>query len=444
MNNRFPLLSILAVTLALLITPSQRAAAEVTDEQFKALENSVEKMQQQLQQLVKLHEQDQATHAADQQKIQSLETQLGQTMKTATDAQQKADAAAQVQPVHPVPDSAYASHNFTMVGDAEVQFGKTSGQNSGFLFADFAPIFLFRARDNVLFEAGFDFFLQNGGTPPVNSGTSYNFDLSFATIDYLMNDYMTLVAGQMLLPLGTYSERSAGWLNIFPDNPLPRSILPANGIGVQLRGAAPIGQSGQMLTYSAYAVNGPSSMDGTGAADQLDLNGNVGVKSDGSTANLHSAPAGGGRIGWFLPFKPHYDLELGISGQSGQWDNAGSLLWSAAVLDFSTHISPYFRVNGEVMQSWQQTTDLGTVKPHGWWIQGGYKLAGLNLDLPMISNLELVTRYDTVNDDLGTTTKRNTLGYVYYISNTLWFEGDYEWYHNPDPNRFVFQISYGF
>ena len=36
-------------------------------------------------------------------------------------------------------------------------------------------------------------------------------DLSFATLDYTLNDYMTVVAGDMLLPLGTYSERAAGW-----------------------------------------------------------------------------------------------------------------------------------------------------------------------------------------------------------------------------------------
>jgi hypothetical protein len=40
------------------------------------------------------------------------------------------------------------------------------------------------------------------------------------------------------------------------------------------------------------------------------------------------------------------------------------------------------------------------------------------------------------------------LGYVYYFSNTLLFEGDYELHHSNDPdedhNLFVFQLSYGF
>ena len=52
-------------------------------------------------------------------------------------------------------------------------------------------------------------------------------------------------------------------------------MLPSNGVGAQLRGAVPVGDSGQMLTYSVYGVNGPSSMDGSGNASALDLSGNV-------------------------------------------------------------------------------------------------------------------------------------------------------------------------
>ena len=39
-------------------------------------------------------------------------------------------------------------------------------------------------------------------------------------MDYVMNDYMTFAAGDLMLPLGTYSERGAGWLNKIPDDPL--------------------------------------------------------------------------------------------------------------------------------------------------------------------------------------------------------------------------------
>jgi hypothetical protein len=100
---------------------------------------------------------------------------------------------------------------------------------------------------------------------------------------------------------------------------------------------------------------------------------------------------------------------------------------------------------------------MGTVHAQGGWVQAGYKLAGLNLDveLPLIkiSNIELVGRYDLADDgikqDLSTNTNRETVGFVYYLTNTLWFEGDYEWLQSHGPNKlpsrdYVFQLSYGF
>ena len=297
----------------------------------------------------------------------------------------------------------------------------------------------------VLFEAGFDFVLQNNERP--NAGATTTINLSFAHLDYFMNDYVTLVAGNMLLPLGTYSERVAGWMNKIPDDPLPRDLLPGAGVGAMLRGAVPLGQTGRSVNYSVWGVNGPSSADGTGNADQLDLGGNVGLRSDNAVANLHGKPSGGARLGWFMPFKPHYDLELGLSGQSGEWDDAGRHNWSGGAIDASLHLGANFDIKGEYIRSWYGTEDHGNVRPEGWWLQSGYKLAGLNLPLPVINNMELVGRYDTIHDGLGTRTHRYTLGYIYYFSNTLLFEGDYEFLHSNDPSQkdqLIFQLSYGF
>ncbi len=189
--------------------------------------------------------------------------------------------------------------------------------------ADFAPIFLYRAGDNILFEVGFDAVLQNGQSTNSRHHTtaahSTSFGLSFAQIDYVMNNYMTSEAGQLLLPLGTYSERSAGWLNKIPDDPLAVNLIPGSGVGVELQGAIPAGNSGDYFNYQVYGVNGPSSSDGSGDPTELDLGGNVGLKSDNTVANLHGNPSGGGRLGFFMPFpyKPHYDLEVGVSGQIG-------------------------------------------------------------------------------------------------------------------------------
>lgn len=341
-----------------------------------------------------------------------------------------------------------ATHDYAIIGDAEVQFGKFFHQHGAFQLADFAPIFLFRGGDKILFEAGFDFVLQNNA--PASDGYTTTVNLSFATLDYLINDYVTFVGGDMLLPLGTYSERSAGWLNKFPDAPLPRDVLPGNGVGVELRGAIPIGDRGASVTYSGFVVNGVSSIDGSGRADQLDLGGNVGLTSDGRFANLHGGAGWGGRVATFWPWKPGYDVEIGISGMSNPWDNAGRRQFSALVADWSFHLSPYVEIKGEYMNTWVGTDDHGTIDPDGWWIQAGYKLSGLKLDVPYLNKLELVGRYDTIDDGLGSRTERGTVGGVYYLTNTLWLEGDYEWASNHGPNLalpdygLLFQISYGF
>jgi hypothetical protein len=266
-------------------------------------------------------------------------------------------------------------------------------------------------------------------------------------LDYVLNDYLRFEAGQMLLPLGTYSERNAGWLNKIPDDPLVRDdLLPETGTGVQLRGAASLGQSGQSVTYAIYAVNGPSSGTGTAHAGDLDLTGNV-----GDTPNWHANPSGGGRLGWFRPWHPHYDFELGISGQTGEWSDSGKQQWSAAVVDASLHLGANLEVKGEYINTWLQTDNLGSIRPNGWYIQTGYKLAGLNLDVPYLSNVELVSRYDRENNAQGSKTDRYTVGGIYYISNALLFEADYEWLQShglsplyPFPNRFILQLSYGF
>jgi hypothetical protein len=202
----------------------RQALAAISDEDFQALKAMVQQLNEKVKKLEQSHSQDQQTHEQDQKKIQQLQGQMDQTQQLATNAVQKAEAAAQVQPTHPLPMGPSPTHQYQLAGDAETILGRSQGQSAAFAFADFAPIFLYRANDNVLFEAGFDFLMANNA--PAAPGTAFGWDLSFATLDYLLSDFATFEVGNMLLPLGTYSERSAGWLNKIPDNPMPRGLLP--------------------------------------------------------------------------------------------------------------------------------------------------------------------------------------------------------------------------
>src|ERR1700686_1091559 len=146
MKIRSKILGMLAAGYMMGIALPPRAAAEVSDEDFNALKEAVRQLSEKVQKLEQKHEEDQKVHEQDQQKIQQLQKnaetasqmklKLGrleeqvEAQKTATEAQGKAVAAAQMQPVAPVPSGALATHNFTLAGDAEVQFGKVSGEHS--------------------------------------------------------------------------------------------------------------------------------------------------------------------------------------------------------------------------------------------------------------------------------------------------------------------------
>ena len=118
------------------------------------------------------------------------------------------------------------------------------------------------------------------------------------------------------------------------------------------------------------------------------------------------------------------------------------------MVDAALHLGPNIEVKGEYIRTAYGSDDFGQIHPRGSWVQAGYKLAGLNLELPYVNNIELISRYDRENDGQGTKTDRYTAGCVYYFSSTLLFEGDYEWLHStqnaPAPNSFVLQLSYGF
>jgi hypothetical protein len=450
-NTRRRIYGLMAAICVMGIALPPRAAAQVSLVDFNALKEAVQKLTEQVQGLQQTNVLREQIHEKDVQKIQQLETKLAETQQIATNAEQKSLEAAQAQPPQRQPiDEATVNHNFMILGDAEIQYAKVAGQHGAFVQADFAPIFLYRGGDNILFEAGFDTMLQNGqnadGTH--DSGSSTSFNLSFAQLDYVMNNYMTLCVGDVLLPLGTYTERGAGWLNKMPDDPLAvDALIPGSGIGAELQGGIPLGNAGKLLNYSVFAVNGPSSMDGSGSANQLDLGGNVGIRSDGVSANLHGNPSGGARLAVFLPFKPHYDLELGISGQTGEWDDAGTHLYTAGVFDAALHLGPSFEARGEYILSRYGSDNLGLIRQQGWFVQAGYKLAGLHLELPAINNLELVGRFDSLHNGFGTSTQRYTAGFIYYFTNTLLFEGDYEFLHSNDPSQvgqLLLQLSYGF
>jgi hypothetical protein len=448
-TTRLLAVGISAVSLLLLNPP--RAGAQTNDD-LKVMQDVLQKQGQQIQELLK-------GRTEDQKKIQHLEQLVGETgqkaeqsQRAATNAQQKAeeiaaDVAARVQTLQSGPsEEASATRNFLLTGMADMTYQKSDGQNGSFAQAHVAPILLFRAGDKILFETELEMKVASDGSSELG--------LEYAQLDYLVNDSLTLIAGRFVLPLGVVREKhDAVWINKLPIMPLPESdvtaLIPENDIGVQARGGFHLNDRA-LMTYALYVANGPGSgEDGPGHFDSTGTwtisNGFQGGSS------MSGTPNGGGRLAVFYPWKPNHDVEIGVSGQTGR--GMDNLMWSAFALDASLHLGPNLELRGEFINTWEDTTDVGTLRRKGWWAQAAYKLAGLNLEWPLINNFEAVFRYGGEQLPDGHINEYD-LGLIYHVSNTLLLKGAYSFMdgnafnqdtgNNRWPNMFTFQVAYGF
>src|SRR5258708_16491515 len=157
-----------ALCCALAVALPVKTAAAIDDQQFNEFKDlvtklgqKIDKQDQRIDQLEKthaqdgqVHAQDQKIHEQDQQKTQALEQKLGETQRTVADVQQRAAVGGPVEPLPRMPlEEATVNHNFSILGDAEFQYAKASGQHGSFLFAYFAPVCLYLCADHGLFEA---------------------------------------------------------------------------------------------------------------------------------------------------------------------------------------------------------------------------------------------------------------------------------------------------
>ena len=165
----------------------------------------------------------------------------------------------------------------------------TNGRKeSSYVGSAFAPIFLFKHSDRLMFEAELEFVL---------GGNELEVGLEYANVMYVLNKSMTVRAGKFLLPFGTFMERlHPAWINKLPTKPLGfghDGIAPSSGIGLELRGAFNLGKS--TLNYSVYTTNGARLKDGSIEPEE------AGMLLFQNYTDNNTSKAFGGRLG-LLPF----------------------------------------------------------------------------------------------------------------------------------------------
>jgi len=295
-------------------------------------------------------------------------------------------------------------------------------KESTFLGAAFAPIFLYKHSDRLMFEAELEFVLE---------GDELETGLEYANVMYVLNDHATVRAGKFLLPFGTFAERlHPAWINRLPNAPLGYGhdgIAPSSGIGVELRGAFDIG--GPKVNYSIYSTNGPRIKDGSEEPEE------AGILEFENYEDTNLAKAYGGRIG-ILPLSDS-SAEFGFSAYSTngtgtkdtEYENVGAFLFA---LDFSyvksvTALSGIVDVKAQYNNSNVETATFieehsdGDMEEYSFdnqsntfYTQLSYRPTMAGSDF--LKNLEFVGRYSDFNAPEGAEWEEKSTQYAFGLN----------------------------
>jgi hypothetical protein len=329
----------------------------------------------------------------------------------------------------------------------------------GFYFGEFTPDFLLKLNDWIFLEAE----LGIGADGSVSAG-------SFAQADFFVNDWLTIIAGRFVAPIGFYNERlNNPWINKLPgDAPgsgplLWQQVLPPLALlGVQAQGSFYLGCSPLKLEYNAYISNGLN-LTPTAAPPTPTINELANLENMTNTFNIiTNEKALGGRLGlWW----PEIGFEGGVSAMyngdyiAGGFENSISL-WA---LDLNYHKGDWdWRF--EYGMTWQQTGNFidSNIRRQGFYTQIAYR--PMDASNRYLRNVELVYRYgyvdfrgiDPTTLDLSTFStpvdvpvrrQQNEFGINYYFYPRLVWKTAYQVNDEPGfhlhDNQFITELAWG-
>mgnify|MGYP003632134942 FL=1 len=308
-------------------------------------------------------------------------------------------------------------------GHTGLNFMNTEGEKeSSYVGSAFAPIFLFKHSDRLMFEAELEFSL---------AGNELEVGLEYADVMYVLNKNMTVRAGKFLLPFGTFMERlHPAWINRLPTAPLGYGhdgIAPSSGIGVELRGSFDLG--GPSLNYAVYSTNGPRLKDGSVEPEE------AGMLMFQNFEDNNTSKAFGGRIG-LLPFADS-STEIGFSTYStskvgttdSEYENVGAFLYA---IDFAfvkqiPALKGFIDIKGQYNNSdiddatYTELDEFGIEeeytfdnKSNSFYTQLSYRPTMASSDF--LKKLELVGRYSNLNTPEGAEWEEQTDQYAFGLN----------------------------
>lgn len=394
--------------------------------------------------------------------IEDLQKEINDLKDQLEDLQSSQDSLAdQVDSVGQGPsEELLAKTNFVGVGTGYTFLALPKHENSTFGTV-IDPVFLYRYGDNMLFEMKLNIQLLDCST---------NIALVFGTLDYVVNDCLTVRVGKYSTPLGLVWEKmTTGWINKLPNLPLPYNprglaLTPSADVGVDIRGAFEAGywtsycresRLPSVIVYDFWIGNGPEETSTGNIALDCDFNDNNYNKSLGT------------RIGFRVePFR-----EIGFSCMAAQWNNNSrafgfhssrhNLYYAAAVVDLNWKFTENSKWMGEYIWTQRDAVKNAALGIHhhkvyqtGWWLQfstflnswEGFLCLGCEKE-PFWADVEFVIRGSQVDTDIADFNRRQlSLGLNYYISNTLIVKGSYDMNQGNGlrHSRATFQLAYAY
>jgi len=332
----------------------------------------------------------------NQQAVTATQQQAKQTNEQLQTLQQQVKVGPSPASLTDLLENYYGEHRFVVTGGAATTFSYDRKRSNNTFGLTFEPIFLFRPATWLLFEAEPSFDL------PASGGTDVG--LEYAQADIFVNDNLQIVAGKFLLPFGDFPEDlHPFWINEFVSRPLPYrdtgdgGLVPFSDLGVQVRGGYQWGRTGQVADYALWTGNGPAYDNSlpTTVVGQTFMDNNIKTQT-------HSLAYGARLRVYPLPVSAEMgDLELGVSTYDGKWQDG---LWFTSWGLSGFYLKGNLELRGEYMATHRQMPLLdgsnAADNRQGWYVQGGYQLAGLSLLRslePYISRAKLLARYSGQN-----------------------------------------------
>ena len=401
--------------LAFLASPS---LAQMHPERIAELEEQVSALTEQLNELsVELDE------AKDAESLGGLRKDV-EANKVAIQATQSATTFTDATSVTHL--SGYASADYVSVENGPSAF-----------VANFNPMFHFLYENKILWEAELEVVVEENGETEIG--------LEYTTVDWFLNDNLTLIAGKFLSPIGNFRQNlHPSWINKLPSAPPGfghDGAAPISEVGVQLRGVAPMGNS--RLNYAFFLGNGPKIEGEDGEIHA--------IEAEGFASDPDDEKVFGGRVA-VLPIP---SLELAVSGAPGDAavgeddgiDVEGDPKRGYQVLGFDASYQwNNLDLRGEYVKQEVDPNPL-SIAPEGgvwetWYAQAAYKFAD--------GKWEGVARYtDFQSPHADDTQEQLALGINYLITPSAFLKFGYESNKGEpgeitDADRWILQIAYGY